>query len=556
MPQFLKASEQNLRSVFDDEYLFEIPLYQRPYAWTTDEVDELLDDLFNSRIRDPKSPYFLGSIVLIKGDDQPESAVVDGQQRLTTLTMILCVLRELSESDKQRDQLDNLVWQEGAELQGTEDRFRLSLRERDREFFETFVQRPGGIAGLMKRERAGYTDSELRITENVERIRHTLARIGEHERWQLAMFIVQMCYLVVVTATDRDAAYRIFSVMNDRGLDLSPTDILKAETIGELRRDEQGKYGEKWENLEERLGRDEFRELFVHIRMIYGKDKLRQTLQEGFRNEVLSKTNGREFIDGILEPYVRAYSMVRDATYESTKGVEEINRYLRYLGLLDNFDWIPPAMEYFRRHEAEPERLLEFLKCLDRLAYGLFVQRENVTGRINRYAEVLWEIEAGEDLFGPSSRMQLTDTEKLDIQQQLGGDVYLVTRARLALLLRLDGLLAGTGASYEFPIITVEHVLPQNPAEGSEWMDWFPKENVRQEWTHKLANLVLLNRRKNSEASNWEFGRKKTAYFSRKDVVPFALTVQVLAETEWTIDVLTRRQAELIEVLSREWRLS
>ena len=92
MPARITATEQHLGKVFSDDYFFEIPLYQRPYAWTTDHVDELLDDLLDAMRRDSESPYFLGSIVLIKDEDNPKSEVVDGQQRLTTLTMLLCVL--------------------------------------------------------------------------------------------------------------------------------------------------------------------------------------------------------------------------------------------------------------------------------------------------------------------------------------------------------------------------------------------------------------------------------------------------------------------------------
>ena len=118
MADIIKAGEQNLNAVFSDSYLFEIPLYQRPYAWTTEQVDELLDDLLNALDRDPNSPYFLGSIVLIKEEGESTSAVVDGQQRLTTLSMLFCVLRELAQGDAQTE-LDGFVREAGNSLRGT-----------------------------------------------------------------------------------------------------------------------------------------------------------------------------------------------------------------------------------------------------------------------------------------------------------------------------------------------------------------------------------------------------------------------------------------------------
>ena len=556
MPEIIKASEQNLNSVFSDDYLFEIPLYQRPYAWTTEQVDELLDDLLNAMDRDAQSPYFLGSVVLIKNEGDSRSAVVDGQQRLTTLSMLFCVLRELAAGNAQSE-LDGFVREAGNSLRGTQDRFRLGLRARDREFFHANVQSRGAIAEFLKKDTATFSDSQKLIFTNVGRLNQELSKLGEARRDALVKFVIQQCYLVVVTATDRDSAYRIFSVMNDRGLDLSPTDILKAETIGEIPEPDQEVYGEKWENIEERIGRDGFRDLFAHIRMITLKTKLRRTLQADFQDNVLKNAVGKDFIDNTLEPYAGVYETLLEASYESTQDAEKVNGYLCHLGRLDNFDWIPPAMAFFLRHPNDRESLIRFTKDLERLAYGLFVRRTNINDRINRYAEVLRDIERGSDLFDENSPLQLNADEQDEIVKGLNGQIYLQTAVvRRTLLERLDSLLADTGATYARTTITVEHVLPQNPRSDSQWMAWFPSQAERDAWTHRLANLVLLSRRKNASASNWDFGRKKTEYFQRGGVAPFALTAQVLNESDWTPSVLKRRQKELVDSLRREWRLA
>lgn len=90
------------------------------------------------------------------------------------------------------------------------------------------------------------------------------------------MYIAQRCYLVIVAASDQDSAFRIFAVMNSRGLDLSPADVLKAEIIGALSSDKQEAYTQKWEDIEDELGRSRFAELFGHIRMIHRKQKCRE----------------------------------------------------------------------------------------------------------------------------------------------------------------------------------------------------------------------------------------------------------------------------------------
>ena len=87
-------------------------------------------------------------------------------------------------------------------------------------------------------------------------------------------------------------------------------------------------------------------------------------------------------------------------------------------------------------------------------------------------------------------------------------------------------------------------------------MQWFPTKELRETCTHRISNLVLLARAKNSQARNYEFEVKKQKYFSAsKGVVNFALTTQVLSEKEWTPAVVERRQKELLAVLKQAWRL-
>lgn len=227
MPATLTAKEQKLIDVFSNDYFFEIPVYQRPYAWTTEQVDELLDDLNDAMGRDPDAPYFLGSIVLIKSEDTPESAVVDGQQRLTTLTMLLCVLRELFGDPDDANEMDGYVREPVKRIARIQGRFRLNLRERDREFFCENVQEKQRLEDFVKSDPAEYSDSETRVYENIKHLYDDLANRSDEYRSNLAAHVVNNCYLVVVSASDEDSADRIFSVLNARGLDLSPTDKLK-----------------------------------------------------------------------------------------------------------------------------------------------------------------------------------------------------------------------------------------------------------------------------------------------------------------------------------------
>lgn len=568
MPETIKAAELPMVGIFNNNYRFEIPDYQRPYSWTTEQVGELLDDLMyavgQSNDLTNASPYFLGSVVIIKSDTTPKAEIIDGQQRITTLTIMLCVLRELA--GEFGGAIDIYIRAPDEPFAGIKGDFRLTVRERDDKFFQDNIQKVGVMSNFLENPPANLPDSRQRMLENAGHLWKELSKLDKASRDALTSFIIQHCYLVLVSTSDQASAYRIFSVLNDRGLDLSPTDILKAQIIGGIEGESTASYTKIWEDEEDDLGRDGFRDLFTHIRMIHLKNKMRRALQDEFWEGVLQVKNGEQlesaeaksFIDKILKPYSDMYEEISTSSFQrqADSDNEKINRCLRYLNQLDNFDWIPPVLEFFIRNENSPGALVQFIRDIERLAYGMFIRRANINERINRYADILRVTQNGEELFENESILQLRTEEKAAILQALEGNVYSQLRVRRILLLRLNSLLTEGGVTPEYPIITIEHVLPQNPHKCSQWVEWFPDDQIRELWTHRLANLVLLSRRRNSAANNREFNDKKVTYFLAKDgVSPFSLTTQVVAEEKWTPKVLERRQKKLIELLKKEWRL-
>ena len=558
MPQksIIQASEQPIAKIFSSEYSFIIPAFQRPYSWGRDQVDELLDDLTYFAFQEggvgDLNPYFLGSIVLIKGGD-PAAKVIDGQQRLTTLTILFAVLRELLPDLK--ESITKRICEPGDEIEDISPKVRLSLRKRDQQFFEEYIQREGGFSKLSTEE--VLSDSQTNIRDNTLHLKKKLEeKCGTKEELnKLVKYLVQKCYLVVVSTSDDESAYRIFSVLNDRGMQLSNTDILKAEIIGAIPEAEQDGYTEKWESIEEELRRDPFNDLFTHIRMIKRKIKAKESILKEIREHVKPKENPKDFIDHELIPYAEAFDDIKKATFESASNADDINKYLRWLNKIGNDDWVPPAISFLEKWgRTDTERVVYFLRRLERLAFGLHVMRININGRIERYGKVLSAIENEDNLTDMEGSLSLSNEECQSIRDALAGSIYGTPFAKY-LLLRLDAGLSEGEAKYDYPIITIEHVLPQNPADNSEWMELFSDEDKREELTHCLGNLVLLSRRKNSGAQNYEFERKKSEYFAQNEVCSFALTTEVLKRDQWTPEVICERQNRLLARCSDIWKL-
>lgn len=548
MPVNIHATEYPLSKIFSNDFAFSIPPYQRPYAWTTDQAAELLGDVlaFIENETTPTqdiNPYFLGSIVLIKGE-LPEADVVDGQQRLTTVTILLAALRTLVPQEY-ADEVTHFLYEKGQLIKGTSNRYRLKLRERDEPFFRQYVQDDKNLQALLQLNSAQLTDSQRNIQANARYFLEHLPELSEVQRIRLLQFLMTRCFLVVVSTPDLDSAYRIFSVMNARGLDLGLTDLLKSEIIGAIPSSQQELYTRIWEDEEEDLGREAFQDLFAHIRMIYRKAKLRESALNEFRKYIKPEKEPQKFIDHVLRPYSDAFEVIKYASYQSDKRAEEVNELFRWLNQIDNFDWLPPAIVYVSRYHHQPDKLVQFFTDLERLAASLMIRRADINERVERYGQLLTAIEADSDLYRSSSPLQLTAEEAKQTSDTLHGDVYLMKRIRQYVLLRLDSALSQGEASYDYPVITVEHVLPQNPSANSVWVQWFPNPAERERYVHRIGNLALLSRRKNAQAQNYDFARKKEKYFATdKGVSPFAITTQIIQKSEWTPQVIEHRQRE------------
>lgn len=569
MAKTLEAHDKLIREIFEGSYQFEIPDYQRPYAWTTEQAGELFDDLISAmqdaRVSGATSQYFLGSIVLIKNDREPKSSVVDGQQRLSTLTMLFAVLREAMPHETMphaADDITDFLYKKGKVSLGEKNEYRLTAREEDTDFFRANIQEPGGIAQLVT-STDKLEDSRLRYRENATLLLAKAKALPPVDLIALWQFLANDCSLVVISTPDLEAAYRIFSVLNNRGLDLAPIDIIKAQVLGLIRATagdvKSRAYAKEWSRIESSLGRDAFGDLFGHIRTIYAKQKQRATLVKEFQEHVTEYKAPIDLVDKVIKPYAEVWDFVRDADFEATEHADKINEYLSWLNRVDFKDWVPPALVYFNRFRQKPKLLAKFFESLERLTYFLLVTKVGINERIETYAALTKEIEpaAFDGDLATLNTLALTNKQKREFVAALDGDIYRnLPKARMALVLRLESLVRAPGVQLQ-NAVSLEHVLPQTPPDGSDWLQWFPDEDERDDWTHRLANLVLLDRNKNSSASNYDFAKKKDAYFKGKGKAsPFVLTQEVRSENEWTPTLLAERQKRLVGVLKDHWSLA
>jgi uncharacterized protein with ParB-like and HNH nuclease domain len=566
----IRGSEYPIKKIFSDDFVFTIPLYQRAYSWTTEESEDMLEDLLRAMEGQEESieelsPYFLGSIVLIKGDE-PDAQVIDGQQRLTTLTMLLATLRTLLTSDH-AEALTTFLCEKGNVVTGTPNRYRLTLRRQDADFFKMHIQDEYGIEKLKNLHEVD-SESQRNLRDNTLNFIQKLQSIVPARLIRLTQFIVNRCFMIVVAVdtADLDSAYRIFSVLNNRGLNLSYPDILKAEVINAIPQEQQEAYAIKWDDIATSLGVEQFEELLYNMRSIYAREPMRRGLMEEFHAYVYhpgqsSNMTAQQFIDDHLIRYAYARHSIVKANFQNKKYYAEkeartINSMFKLLNNMDHQHWIPPVLQYFYQNWRDPRKMVHFLQDIERLVVSFVVCRVPQYRRHDRYYEILDAMLHDEDLFTSDSPLQLTTRERNDTFRRLDGDIYLINRHMCRYtLLRLDGYLSEGSASYDHETVSVEHVLPQRPASDSAWRRVFSYD-VHARYVNRLGNLVLLSRNKNSSAENFDFVYKKERYFTTEGgISPFVLTTQVLREQDWTPEIVQKRQERLMETLKKLWRL-
>lgn len=560
MSSKITGKEYPLLKIFGSDFEYHIPAYQRPYAWTEEETGTLFDDLFEFYQSESVDNYFLGSIVLIKDDSNRHADVIDGQQRLTTLSILFSVLADTFQTESRKSACKKYLQEEGDELAGIAAKPRLFLREWDQPFFNKYIQNVmlDSLAAIDSATLA--TEAQKHIQGNciVLRERFKDAFSTEDELLKFSQFLLNRCFLVAVYTPNQESAFRVFSVMNSRGLDLLPTDIIKSETIGKLPTAEQQHYTDTWEELENQTGRDGFNEVFTHTRTIFAKERPKKNLLDEFREYVVSTTAPKKLIDDYLVPFTEAYVQLKNCEYTSTKYADEINNALFWLNKTNNYDWMPPAIKFFAEHKNDSEYIRWFISKLERLASFLLITARDVNHRMDRYKWLLVEMDARPDssIDNPLVNVELTEWEKEQFVEALDGSIYTMTpQRRNYIVQRLDSFVSDGGASYNTKLFTIEHVLPQTPAPDSEWMRLWPKEEQRKLWLNRIANLVPLTRQRNSAAQNYDFATKKAKYFQTKNTSSFTLTTQVISKDTWSPDVVSQRQKDLLEVFSEKWEL-
>ncbi|MCB1381239.1 MAG: DUF262 domain-containing protein [Alphaproteobacteria bacterium] len=543
----MEAAERTISQILTEQIRYEIPAYQRPYSWEKGNVEQLLDDIWEAYEAND-SEYFIGSLITIERDKGRLYDVVDGQQRLTTLNLIFSRLRDRVD-EPAKSELGRRVLPRNA-LTGEEETPRLTLRHRDQAFFRRYVLAADAISEAVRKEIAKEQDApKQRIVENLEAIDTFISQHDQKTLKLFANFLLSRVYVVFVTTASWQSAYRLFNVLNARGMALSNADLIKNMLFARLGGNSarSGDLDEAWLELEEQIGIERLDQFLAHHRSTILATKARKTLHEEFEPLIESAATPFSFLEE-LNTSARNYLRILKNEFE----LPGARRAIRSLGRVAFEEWIPPLLAFLNTPAADMSEG-EFIDLLERITYQNWIRRLAFTARLTVYFQLITAIRAGKsaDEVRGIFRANANDEE---FHVLLDGEVYGRPFAQ-AVLLRLEESDQDESVTKDFGgKITIEHVLPQS-LKDAYWQERFSEEDHRL-WLHRLGNLALLAGIKNYKAQSFPFERKKKIYSERNNRVSFDTTKPILAADNWTKDLLAARQADLVGRAQRIWSVN
>ncbi len=581
----IESKDSYLEDILKNKLYYQIPIYQRPYQWTEENCEKLLDDLFFNYEDDRESDYFCGSLVLItisKDSKATTYDIVDGQQRLSTFILLAKVLATLYSErlDPERESQEYLQesWSDRHEYKGKKKKKRLdfdlvgSSAKKDfqdaLDFFDDLDASKGenSKSNGSSKSKNNYLKNAICLKNYLEK--KEIENIDDFIEWLYSNVV-----FITITCPDADKALRIFNVLNARGLALNATDIFKGELLKKLTEEkEQEELATRWEDLYQKCLDNGFAmetlfsQYLVYLEPKTSREKMEKRLVTWFEN--LNKTP-LEYLKGV-EDFYNAYCEV----------LEMQDRHAHLLSYKDD-DYLCVMLCASLLHRYSDQDIEALKELLVKFYYQDWVAGQTKSTRSQTCCNIIIALKEKKSVRHIASIVVKKYLDDKNITQRFKEnlqDSNLYTKFYFTgktvkknswlkpILILVEYFISDDPRPkrIEKNDFHVEHILPQNPDPSSQWVKDFSEEE-RELYTHSLANLTLLGGEKNITASNRDFKEKKEIYMGHavklgkdkrgrekpsKVMTCYKMTIDIAHKyTEWTPKSLEKRKEELIQII-------
>ena len=552
----MKASETNLLKFLQGTKQFIIPIYQRKYSWTLEQCKQLWNDIVRAANDEDIKGHFVGSIVYIeKGIYQisavPQLLVIDGQQRMTTLTLLMIALRNaIKESDQKFEITSKKITNYYLVNNEEEDElyYKLLLTQTDKETLLSLID-----------NNEHPDEYSQRIIENYNFFLYQIKNSG----FDINLLYQGISKLIVVDISldrDHDNPQLIFESLNSTGLDLSQADLIRNYVLMKLEpKEQEALYKNYWNPMEKSFGNLSESSLFDRFMRDYltvktGRIPKIRNVYSDFK-EYFERQSAR-VEDVLKEVYLYSKYFVNLAF--QTEKDKEINDTLKDINVLKVDVSYPFLLEVYDDYNKQSVSQAEFISIL-KLAESYVFRRAICgvpTNSLNKtFATLSKEVDKDKYLESVQAAFALKDSYKRfpndeEFMKELKiKDVYNF-RNRNYLLRKLENYKRKEIVDIES--YTIEHIMPQNPNLSAEWRkdlgeNW---EEVQKTYLHTLGNLTLT--RYNSELSDKPFKEKRDMDGGFADS-PLRLNKGLRILDTWNANEIENRAKELAERAILVW---
>ncbi|GAA7131911.1 hypothetical protein HpBGD42_01710 [Helicobacter pylori] len=563
----IESNDLNLRDILKDELYYQIPIYQRPYQWTEENCEKLLDDLFFNYEDDRESDYFCGSLVLILISEDSKKAktydIVDGQQRLSTFILLAKVLATLY-SERLTEESKDYLQESLITKYGKKDRLNFSA--------VGFNSKKDFQYALTSFNDVPISNNKNNYLKNAICLKNYLRKKEIEDINDFIEWLYLKVVFITIICPDADKALRIFNVLNARGLALNATDIFKGELLKHAKEHEREEFVSRWNDLSQKCSDNGltietlFSWYLTYLNPVTSKEKTDKRLVTWFNK--LNKTP-LEYLKGV-EDFYNAYGEV----------LEMQDRHAYLLSYVASDYWRVVLCASLLHHYSDQD-----IEALKELLVKFYYQHW-VAGRTKSQIEqtccnIIIALKEKKSMdYITSIVKKYLDVNKITqhFKENLEDD-HLYTKfyfingktpkknSWLKPILILVEYFMNDNANPAYikmdDDLHVERILPENPDLSSQWVKDFSEEE-RGLYTHSLANLTLLGGKKNTKALNQvlnqDFKEKKEIYMGKTIALDNKKTFKVMTcydmtkndvcrYTEWTPKSLEKRKEELIQIV-------
>ena len=562
MPTTIEVNKQNVEMFLGSgkSKPFVIPEYQRPYAWTEEQVETLFEDLWEfttiSGGVERESSYFLGSVVSYENENG-EQEIIDGQQRITSLFLLLRAIytklvatpesERTAEANNFIGKIEPTIWRTD-KLTGTVDFKNILLTSR--------VVNNEGNEILRAILESGKTDENAK--DNYSRNYRYFQKLFDRHSTENPLMIYQFIYAVLnqaillpITADTQDTALTIFSTLNDRGLPLSDADIFKAKIYNQLEVEAKKVFIERWKDLDEQAtdANESIQQLFYYNMFYYrALDQDTNTTTPGVRKYYAANKFERLYKKELLDTLfiiLNLWKVINKGEEIEGEVWSKNNKIKQTLDILTSYPnefWKYPVVIYYVCYRNEENFETRFARFLNKLLMELMT-KYLMMPTINAVKPDILKLNSAI----VASNIPIFEFKTVDVTQ-LEPYIHNPNRNAVRMLLKTlayehqDELLP---TKWE-----IEHIFPQ------KWQtNYFPKESdstIKEKIEH-IGNKLPFEKKLNIVAGNGYFSKKKKEYMVSK--IAITNTMGTSEVMEWNLDSIMKRDLrisdEMAEIFAR-----